>query len=827
MRNSFLYFFLIICSDLCAQNGAWTWISGSSTPNQSGNFGTKGVPAPTNQPPSLYESAEWTDLNGNFWLYGGSDGVISGYAGLWRYDVNTGIWTWMSGSSSFGIPGSYGVKGVPSPTNFPGSRLFAAASWIDTNGDLWLFGGTGMDPTTASLGLMNDLWRYNIATNEWTWMSGQSAIGSPGNFGTLQVPAPTNEPRSRSESAARWIDNSGNLWIFSGNHSPLDIDDMWRYDIATNQWTWMSGQSTGTVPPNHGTLGVSSPTNTPGGRYAYTNWVDKQGNFWLFGGASFISSNFFTDMWKYDPITNLWTWMAGSSTSFIQSTFTQKCVPGNGIPGSTWENRACWTDACGRFWMFGGADLGYTSLNTLWMFDPITLQFTWVSGSLASNPTGVFGTQNIPSTANIPPGLNGSNAFKSLNGDLWLFGGFDGSFNCYNTLWKYQIDSTCSPQSSSIFTVQPDTIGCLPFTAQFTALAPLSFTFYWDFGDASITADTSNLNSPNWLYNQAGNYTVMLIANGTCGIDTSSVLIRVGNPPSFDFGSDTTICVGQSILLNTSIVGTYNWNTGDTTASILVNTAGQFSIQITTDTFNCVVSDTVNIAITPLPVPNLDADTAICNGQTLLLNPGAFDSYLWNTGDTTATIITNAQGNYSVQVELNKCFNSDTISITVDELPLIGVGTDSIRCSIVLNAGNPGATYLWNTGETTQTITTLQAGTYFVTITNGACVVLDSITITGELGGGLLYIPNAFTPDDNGNNERFLPRGTNIEQFSMVIYNRWGNKVFETDDMSVGWDGRNNGNLVQEDVYVYVINYTNDCSGKKQIRKLGHVTVVR
>jgi hypothetical protein len=122
----------------------------------------------------------------------------------------------------------------------------------------------------------------------------------------------------------------------------------------------MSGQQIGIVNPNYGTLGVPSPSNTHGWRWAYTHWKDKQGNFWLHGGSIAI---IYSDMWMYNPVTNTWTWMAGTSAAMMGETFTQTCSP-SGLPSSAWENRTYWTDDCGRFGSFEGYNKTYTGQNT-------------------------------------------------------------------------------------------------------------------------------------------------------------------------------------------------------------------------------------------------------------------------------------------------------------------------------------------------------------------------------------------------------------------------------------------------------------------------------
>ncbi len=152
----------------------WTWVSGSSTGNASGVYGTLGIASTSNVPGARWSSVSWTDSSGNLWLFAGTgldSTETSGWLNdLWEFSPSTNEWTWMGGSNTTyansaqdqadrGQPGVYGTEGVPSATNAPGGRFYAT-SWTDGSGNFWLFGGEGHDSTATQQGALNDLWRY-------------------------------------------------------------------------------------------------------------------------------------------------------------------------------------------------------------------------------------------------------------------------------------------------------------------------------------------------------------------------------------------------------------------------------------------------------------------------------------------------------------------------------------------------------------------------------------------------------------------------------------------------------------------------------------------
>jgi N-acetylneuraminic acid mutarotase len=421
--------------------------------------------------------------------------------------ANGDFWTWMGGSPTIvaagvGRPGVYGEKGVPNAKNIPGGRI-GFASWQDHSGHFWIFGGSGFDAKGKELCMLNDLWEYNPATKEWTWWGGNSLQqskpdpiqGTAGVYGTLGKPSPKNWPGSRSYSVT-WQDAHGNIWLFGGfafdsGARLAPMNDLWELNPSTREWTWMSGS--GTLLPGlvgeagvYGTKGQASPKNVPGSRADSIGWIDKQGNLWLFGGfleqldtgsPALCADSDQNDLWKFNPNTKEWTWMAGNppgeylygcdqsiaATPSLGVYGTKGVAAPANTPGDR-EQATGWVDAEGHFWLFGG--LGYPDnrsygyLNDIWEFNPSTSEWTWQGGrkDLPDNgaayegdlggglgATGVYGKLGKPAPANAPGARFGAAGAVDGNGNLWLYGGVgsDSKSDVYSLddLWKFSPSS--------------------------------------------------------------------------------------------------------------------------------------------------------------------------------------------------------------------------------------------------------------------------------------------------------------------------------------------------------------------------------------------------
>jgi len=352
------------------------------------------------------------------------------------------LWIWVSGSSSAGASGVYGTQGVASVNNVPGAR-YNPVTWTDASGNLWLFGGV-----SASGSFLNDLWEFNPTQGTWEWASGSNSAGASGVYGTEGVASTSNVPSAR-DGVISWTDASGNLWLFGGQDGNGNfLNDLWEFNPTAGTWEWISGSSTVNAHGSYGVQGVASNANAPGARYADISWTDASGNLWLFGGSGFDSVGTLgnlNDLWEFNPTAGTWEWVSGSNTANAGGVYgTQGTASTANVPGAR-QRAISWIDATGNLWLFGGngyAASGSTGyLNDLWEFNPTSGTWEWVSGSNSINASGVYGTQGVASSANIPGARYGDISWTNASGNLWLFGGYgndsSGTAGYLNDLWEF------------------------------------------------------------------------------------------------------------------------------------------------------------------------------------------------------------------------------------------------------------------------------------------------------------------------------------------------------------------------------------------------------
>ena len=389
--------------------------------------------------------------------------------------------------------------------------------------------------------------------------------------------------------------------------------------------------------------------------------------------------------------------------------------------------------------------------------------------------------------------------------------------------------------------------------------------YSWIFNGA--TPSTSTQQNPSSIcYPNPGTFTVQLI-NGS---DTSTASIKVNPciPPTADFQADLTVfcersCVNFSDL---SINGATGWSwffpggnpsssASPTPPPICYYTPGFYDVRLIV--FNQFGTDTLvknsymNVVTCPLPVADFNSTPVqscpqYCLSFTDISSNGPITSYEWyfpgslsiNSSLANPTVCYSNEGMFDVQLIVSNQYGSDTIikysDVNVQFLPNAFASSDTtinFGSSYQLNASG-GNNYLWTPASGLDDInipnpiaTPSQTTTYTVSISDGAgCVSFKRVTVT-VLKDNAIFIPNTFSPNGDGRNDYLFVRGNNLSDISLIIFDRWGEKIFETTNSLIGWDGTYKGEKVDPGVFTYVI--TISYSDKKSVSQSGTITLVR
>ena len=277
---------------------------------------------------------------------------------------------------------------------------------------------------------------------------------------------------------------------------------------------------------------------------------------------------------------------------------------------------------------------------------------------------------------------------------------------------------------------------------------PIGATILWNTGsfNDSITINTGDT------------YSVLVTdSNGCPHHDT--LILSLNALPMINLGNDTTICPDSSLTISSLEGNSWDWNTGENSQSINLTVSGTYGLEIV-DINGCENSDSIEVKIASASNIALGNDTSICDGETLTLDAGNGENWSWNNLETSQAINVSTAATYIVNVTYaSGCIFIDSIELSIDTLPLISLGDDTVICeqaSIVLDAG-AGVLWNWNTTESLQTITVNSANDYDVTLTDGnGCIGRDTIRITTnslptvQLGNDTAFCPDSTIVIDGG-----------------------------------------------------------------------------
>lgn len=387
-----------------------------------------------------------------------------------------------------------------------------------------------------------------------------------------------------------------------------------------------------------------------------------------------------------------------------------------------------------------------------------------------------------------------------------------------------------SPSVNSVIT-QSATCG-LSNGAATINVNPSATSFTWSSGVTSTTNSASGLN--------AGTYTVQL-SNGTC--NTSTVIsILSGTAPIIAVTGNSMVCIGNSATLTATGAANYTWNPGSTTSSsVIVTPTASISYTLLGGSGNC-----TNTAVYTLNVTNIPTVTAtsgsVCNGSSITLSALGATSYTWNEGTTNSSLIVTPTSDitYTVIGETANCTNSAIASVSVVNSPTISLPnqiTITPGSSTQLNLNTDATTYQWSPPQglsctnCDMPIASPQVNTQYCVLTSiDGCTATACIQVNVEIDCNKNYdysTPTAFTPNNDGNNDSYCLKGWDncIKNFYIAIFNRWGEKVYDSSDPTFCWDGTFLGAKLDPAVFAFYIKA--ETTDGKSINKKGNITLIR
>lgn len=356
------------------------------------------------------------------------------------------------------------------------------------------------------------------------------------------------------------------------------------------------------------------------------------------------------------------------------------------------------------------------------------------------------------------------------------------------------------------FSLGNDTTLCLGDSLHLTVIGDSISTYLWH-DSTTISTFSSGDSDSIWLE----------VSNAHCRT-TDSLILYVYDYPQIDLGIDTLICNGAQLTLDATWGNTlYHWQDGSALPTFNITSTGLYWVEV--DNHNCKSTDSIHVTISQGPNPNLGPDKYICMGDFTLLDPGVWDQYLWSNGSSSSQINVSPinQQNYKVVVwDQDGCKDSTEVEVYPIENPIpdITSSTDTLCLGrdVILEASG-GDFYLWDNGYSTQQIilSPKRSEIYNVQISNssnGTDCIADTSIFVFVKDCNSLFMPNAFTPNNDGLNDEYGPKGEfELELYEFFVYDRLGFLVFYTKDVFKHWNGKNRkGEKLPDGVYTYLIN---------------------
>lgn len=416
------------------------------------------------------------------------------------------------------------------------------------------------------------------------------------------------------------------------------------------------------------------------------------------------------------------------------------------------------------------------------------------------------------------------------------------------TLYTVIVEDSCGTDTTNILitvyqkniSVSPDTMICLGQQVMITASGGGSYNW-----QPAASLSNNSIANPVASPNTNTTYTVEITDVNGCTWDTTTTVNVDPILPQAATMNDTTICSGDSLVIFGSGGLTYQWTPTQTIAHPTDSATLAFPSQTTQyilEAKNGCGSDFDTLIVNVIDIyAQIVDDTSVCIGNKAHLWASGGESYYWsptmglenNTHFEIFPTITTPITYYVAITDTNGC--ETTLSVNVDTLtnPTINLGDDKEAVwgqEVQLNANSNGLVFEWTppnglscTDCPNPIVTSTESMTYYLKVLGkNGCYSYDTINVYFD---GAIYVPNSFTPDGDGINDVFYAFGVDIKEFEMYIFNRWGEKLFYSDDMENGWNGIYQGSLVKNDTYVWKVIYKDVLNKRGEL--IGTVTLIR
>jgi gliding motility-associated-like protein len=768
---------------------------------------------------------------------------------------SSGIITTIAGNGSFGFSGD-GGPAIAAQLNYP------CMVCVDNAGNVYI-------PDARNHRIRKVNTAGIITTMAGTGTSGYSGDGAPATLAQLSFPGSIvidnagNLYTADNNMVVRKIDPGGMITTYAGNgtigytgdggpailaalsitEAKINIDNNNSIYFADNMnavirkitnclTATISQHPQNVVLCNSGNANFSVTVTNPG---SY-KWQVNTGSGW----------NDVTDNATY----------SGSITNNLT-------ITGATVSMTNYQYRCAVTNTCGTV---------FSTAAILTVTSPATPTLTIAASTtnICAGATAVFTA--TPANAGINPsyqwkknGVNTGANNNSYNDNSLNTGDI---ITCILTSTSACVTSNTAVSNSIAITVIPLAVPSVTITASnnnFCFGTPVTFTalpvnggpipaYTWFKNGVNLF-----LNSPAYTNNSLNNGDIIMGALGsslaciTSGVVISNEIVVNVTPlvtPGISItATKTSVCKGEPVLFtatpaNGGSLPVYQWKKNGT--SIGTNNATYSDNNISTgDIITCLLTSNASCSSAPIatsnavtmtvfsdPVVTLDHTNTLCTGGNRQLDAGNFSSYVWNDGSTGRNLVINTTGTYYVTVTNNNgCKGSDTTKITtLLSLPSGFLPPDTSVCSygsLLLKAQTGYHNYLWNAGSSASTITITQPGLYWLEVTdNNNCIGKDTVIVLHKDCLNGLYIPNAFTPNNDGKNDSFKPLlFGNVKHYSFNIYNRWGELIFQTKDLLRGWDGTVKGIKQDTNVFIWYCSY--QFEGEEKKTEKGTVIIIR